>query len=146
MVAHCQMPDGATDRGDDTRALMTVNRGIWHLEIAVTGVQIGMANAGRGNLDQHFVGSRRIEIEAVKFEDARLLFHYSRGDTHVGPFLQGFSGVQMRGAPTIELVIGIPHRLGAAASQHDLKIDRLEALVLITVNDTWRAGNAFPRA
>ena len=82
MVAHCQMLDCATDCGNDTRPLVTVNRGIRHLEIAVTGVQIGMANAGRSDLDQHFIGSRRVEIEALKVEGARLLLHYSRGNAH----------------------------------------------------------------
>jgi len=82
MVAHCQMLDCATDCGNDTRPLVTVNRGIRHLDIAVARVQIGMANTGRGDLDQHFIGSRRVEIEAVEVEDARLLFHHSRGNAH----------------------------------------------------------------
>ena len=82
MIACCQMLDRATDGDNDTRPLVTINGGIRHLEIAVTGVQIGMANAGRGDLDQRLIGSRRVEIEAVEVEDARLLFHYSRSNAH----------------------------------------------------------------
>src|SRR6516162_1706802 len=45
----------------------------------------------------------------------------------------------------VELVIGIAHRVGTGAPEHDLKIDRLQALVLITVDDPRRAGDTFPR-
>ena len=41
--------------GDDTSPLVTKDGRIGHREIAVAGVQIGVANSGRGDLDQHFV-------------------------------------------------------------------------------------------
>src|ERR1700730_189919 len=46
----------------------------------------------------------------------------------------------------VELVVRIAHGLGLAAPEHDLEIDRREAVVLITVNDAGRTSDAFPRA
>src|SRR5919201_1604884 len=47
-------------------------------------------------------------------------------------------------APPVELLIGITHRLRARLAEHNLKINRLEALVDIAVDDAGRAGDAFP--
>ena len=52
----------------------------------------------------------------------------------------------MRLAAAVELVIGVAHRLGAAAAEHDLHIDRFETVVLKAVNDPGWAGDAFPWA
>src|SRR5262249_21225838 len=43
--------------------------------------------------------------------------------------------LQMGIAPLIKLVVGVAHRLGLAAPEHDLEIDRLKAAVLIAVDD-----------
>ena len=40
--------------------------------------------------------------------------------------------------------IGITHCLGPTDPEHNLEIDRLEAVVLITVDDPRRARDAFP--
>src|SRR5215471_5128730 len=50
----------------------------------------------------------------------------------------------MRFAAAVEFVIRIAHRLRAPAAEHDLHIDRLEAVVLEAVNDPGRTGDAFP--
>src|SRR5271169_3825484 len=84
MIAHGQMLDRAADRGDDTRPLVTIDGRIRHLEIAVAGVEIGMADTGCDDLDQHLLGARSIEIEGVEREDARLIFDHRRGNAHVG--------------------------------------------------------------
>ena len=70
MIAHSQMLDRTADRGDDTRPLVTVDGGIRHREVAVAGMQIGLANAGRGDPDQHLVAARRVEFEAFEAEFA----------------------------------------------------------------------------
>ena len=56
------------------------------------------------------------------------------------------SRLQMIGAPLVKLLVRIAHRLRLAATEHDLEIDRLQAVVLIAVDDARRAGDAFPRA
>src|SRR3546814_12148126 len=48
-------------------------------------------------------------------------------------------------ATLIEIVVGIAHRVGPRAPQHHLKVDRLEAVVHITVDHARRTGDAFPR-
>src|SRR5262249_31215940 len=55
------------------------------------------------------------------------------------------SGVQMRVAPTVQLVVRIPHGLGAGLAQHHLEVHRLQALVDVAVDDAGRAGDTFPR-
>src|SRR6516162_11358364 len=52
----------------------------------------------------------------------------------------------MRLAAPVELFIGIAHRFGTAAPEHDLHVDRFEAVVLEAVDDPGRAGDAFPWA
>jgi len=76
------MLDRTADRGNDTRPLVTIDGRIRHGEIAVASVQVGVANTGRGDLDQHLVGPRRVQLEAVELEGARLLFHYRSSDAH----------------------------------------------------------------
>src|SRR3984893_4285610 len=48
--------------------------------------------------------------------------------------------------PLEQFLIGIAHGFGLAASDHDLKIDRLQAVVLIAVDNSRGAGDAFPGA
>src|SRR6516225_10591191 len=48
-------------------------------------------------------------------------------------------------SPPVELVVRIAHRVRTTAPEHHLKIDRLEAFVLVAVNDTRWAGNTLPR-
>ena len=66
---------------------MAIDAGIGHWEIAVTGVQIGVAYTGRDDLDQHLLGLRRVELDSVDVECPGFLFHYSRSDTHFFFFL-----------------------------------------------------------
>src|SRR4029450_8400576 len=47
--------------------------------------------------------------------------------------------LQMRISPLVQVVVGVAHRLGLAAPDHDLEIDRLEAVVLVAVDDAGRA-------
>src|SRR5689334_2367933 len=47
-------------------------------------------------------------------------------------------------AALVELLVGVAHRLRAGAAEHDLEIDRLEAVVDVAVNDAGRAGDALP--
>src|SRR5262245_22571752 len=49
-------------------------------------------------------------------------------------------------APLVEILVGVTHGLGLAAPDHHLEIDRLEAVVLVAVDDAGGAGDAFPRA
>src|SRR5262245_28339634 len=44
----------------------------------------------------------------------------------------------------VELLIGGAHGLGLGAPDHDLEVDRLEAVVLIAVDDAGRTGDALP--
>ncbi len=46
----------------------------------------------------------------------------------------------------VKFWIGVPHRFGFALANHNLEKYRLDAIVLIAVNDAGRAGNAIPRA
>ena len=41
--------------------------------------------------------------------------------------------------PLVEIVVGVAHRFRLAASEHDLEVDRREAVVLVAVDD---AGGA----
>src|SRR5579863_9863298 len=50
----------------------------------------------------------------------------------------------MGGAAAVEFVVGVAHRLGAAAPEHDLHIDRLQPVVLEAMNHPRRAGDALP--
>src|SRR5262245_40577039 len=47
-------------------------------------------------------------------------------------------------AALVKILVGVAHGLGLAASEHDLEIDRVEAVVLIAVNDAGGTRNAFP--
>ena len=51
----------------------------------------------------------------------------------------------MRVLALVKLIIGIAHRIRLAAAEHDLEINRFKRVILIAVDDTGRAGNAFPR-
>src|SRR5262249_26661148 len=52
--------------------------------------------------------------------------------------------LEMGIAALVEVLVGVAHGLGLAASEHDLEIDRLEAVVLISVDDAGGTRNAFP--
>src|SRR5215471_13942754 len=52
--------------------------------------------------------------------------------------------LEMGIAALVEILVGIAHGLGLAAPEHDLEIDRLEAVVLISVDDAGGTRNAFP--
>src|SRR5262249_58950258 len=53
--------------------------------------------------------------------------------------------LEMGIAPLVEVLVGVAHGLGLAASEHDLEVDRLEAVVLIAVDDAGGTRDAFPR-
>src|SRR5215471_3018339 len=53
---------------------------------------------------------------------------------------------QMVVASLVELLVRIAHGLRLAATEHDLEIDGLQAVVLVAVNDASRTGDALPRA
>src|SRR5262249_24778562 len=48
-------------------------------------------------------------------------------------------------AALVEVLVGVAHGLGLAASEHDLEVDRLEAVVLIAMDDAGGTQDAFPR-
>src|SRR5262249_62229321 len=48
-------------------------------------------------------------------------------------------------AALVEVLVGVAHGLGLAASEHDLEVDRFEAVVLIAVDDAGGTRDAFPR-
>src|SRR5262245_58443912 len=55
MITHGEMLDRTAYCEDDTSPLVTIDGGKGHREIAVASVQIGVANSGRGDLDQHLI-------------------------------------------------------------------------------------------
>src|ERR1700754_2660573 len=48
--------------------------------------------------------------------------------------------------PLEQFLVGITHGFGLAASDHDLEIDRLQAVVLIAMDNSRGAGDACPGA
>src|SRR5215510_12888129 len=44
----------------------------------------------------------------------------------------------------VELLVGVAHGFGLGAPDHDLEVDRLEAVVLIAVDDAGGTGDALP--
>src|SRR5271156_4704642 len=52
----------------------------------------------------------------------------------------------MRILALVQLVVGIAHGVRLTAAEHHLEIDRRQRVVLETVNNAGRAGNAFPRS
>src|SRR5215471_10897311 len=56
----------------------------------------------------------------------------------------GLHRLQMGIALLVKLLVGVAHGLRLAASEHDLDIDRLEAGVLVAVNDAGGATDALP--
>src|SRR3954471_4871611 len=57
----------------------------------------------------------------------------------------GSHRLQVRIPLLVEVLVGVAHGLGLGAPDHDLKVDRLQAVVLVAVDDTRRTGDAFPR-
>src|SRR5882757_4440325 len=58
----------------------------------------------------------------------------------------GSHRLEVRVPLLVEVLVGVAHGLGLGASDHHLKIDRREAVVLIAVDNAGRARNAFPGA
>src|SRR3954463_15285318 len=54
--------------------------------------------------------------------------------------------LQVRIPLLVEVLVGVAHGLGLGAPDHDLKVDRLQAVVLVAVDDASRTGDAFPGA
>jgi hypothetical protein len=82
MIAGRQIVDGGSDLGNDACPLVTVNARIGHREIAVARVQVGVADAGRDDPDQHLIGAESIQLDGVELEAPRFLFHDRGGDPH----------------------------------------------------------------
>jgi hypothetical protein len=53
---------------------------------------------------------------------------------------------EMGFAAGVERFVRVAHRLRSAAPEHDLEIDGFQAVIDVAVDDTGRAGGAFPRA
>jgi hypothetical protein len=49
-------------------------------------------------------------------------------------------------APFVEILVGVTHGLWSSPSEHDLEVHRLEAAVLVAVDNAGRTGNTFPQA
>src|SRR4051812_3460937 len=62
-----------------------------------------------------------------------------------GPRAAGSHRLQVRIPLLVEVLVGVAHGLGLGAPDHDLKVDRLQAVVLVAVDDAGRTGDAFPR-
>src|SRR5262245_30343146 len=52
--------------------------------------------------------------------------------------------LEMGIAALVEVLVGVAHGLGLAATEHDLEVDRLQAVVLIAVDDAGGTRDAFP--
>src|SRR5579859_5379885 len=55
------------------------------------------------------------------------------------------AGLEMRVAAPVQLVVGVPHGLGARLAEHHLEVHRLQALVHVAVDDARRTRDALPR-
>src|SRR6516162_3172736 len=53
--------------------------------------------------------------------------------------------LEMGIAALVEVLVGVAHGLGLGAAEHDLEVDRLQAVVLIAVDDAGGTRDAFPR-
>jgi hypothetical protein len=54
--------------------------------------------------------------------------------------------LQVRVFALVELFVGVAHGLGPVASQHDLKVNRLETVVLVLVESRRQDRRCIPRA
>jgi hypothetical protein len=61
----------------------------------------------------------------------------------VGQLLRSF---EMIVSMLVEVWVSVSHRFRSRSSEHNLKIYRLQAVVDVSVDHSWRACNAFPRA
>src|ERR1700754_2530058 len=57
----------------------------------------------------------------------------------------GSHRLQVRVPLLVEVLVGVAHGLGLGAPDHDLKVARLQAVVLVAVDDAGRTSDAFPR-
>src|SRR4029077_4705192 len=63
----------------------------------------------------------------------------------IGTLAAGSHRLKVRIPLLVEVLVGVAHGLGLGAPDHDLKVDRLQAIVLVAVDDTGRTCDAFPR-
>jgi len=88
VVAHLDPGDGRADRFHDARALVPADHRQAHRRVALLDVVVGVAQAGRVELDSDLVRPRVIQFKLGDLP--RLAGHAadrcSRGDAHVDPF------------------------------------------------------------
>ena len=94
VIAHLELRDARTALDDDARRFVAEDRRKLPRHFAFVGVQVGVAQAGRLHLHQHFAGARTFELHF--FDDERLIraVHDGRADIqrHEGiPFENGVS-------------------------------------------------------
>ena len=63
MVADSDVEDTLADLLDDARALVTPDQRVVAGQVPGAGVVVGVTEPGRGELDEHFAGLRRVELE-----------------------------------------------------------------------------------
>lgn len=80
MVAGLQLAHVGADRLDDARTLMAQHRRQRHRIVLVTHDQVGMAQAGRYDLHQHFVVLRAAQARLLDDKGLFLAAHHRGGD------------------------------------------------------------------
>src|SRR5579875_3120355 len=95
-IAELEPGDRAAEAGDDASPFVTVDGRIGHVEIAVASVQVGLADAGRSEFDQHLVGPRIVEFERIEVKFPRPPLDDRRGDQHRHPPSAAHSGASAR--------------------------------------------------
>jgi hypothetical protein len=71
VIADFELRDAGTALDDDTRRFVAETRGKLPGNFGFVGVQVGVAQAGRLHLHQHFAGARPFELHF--FDDERLI-------------------------------------------------------------------------
>ena len=80
VIADFELRDARPALDDDARGLVSENRRKLPRHFAFVGVQVGVAQAGRLHLQEHFAGARAFELHF--FDDERLIraVHDGRAD------------------------------------------------------------------
>jgi Subtilase family len=83
-VAGRKVGDDGSNLLDNTGAFMAANHWIGQVrEIAVAGMQVGVAHAAGHDPHKHFAGERRREVERLDLERSRPDRHHCSGDLHM---------------------------------------------------------------
>jgi hypothetical protein len=98
VVAGLDRGDGGADPADDAGALMAKNRRQRHRQFLVPDVDVGLAQAGSRDLDEHFPGAQAgIQIQFAYLERAARLFDHGRPDAQA----VGVAGVESASSFTV---------------------------------------------